>query len=413
MAISITSEPNTGDLIAAYIPDANRFEVQVTVSTGELPPKLKTIGRFYKIGTGTLVYSSPELTHEYATVATNTYTFNIDMAGRVQAYFDSLSIFPTLDTYTSGVLDILGIDYTLEATEVRATGTDDVYEDGSSATSSAITSVNAYRPLTETQDMTVYDANEAVSKFFTNKPLIDTVDYDSNVFLVVHDANAKYRVRVQYYQSGVLAATRYFFITGTTIGVNNTGKIGVIGVGPVNIDAVGAAGRFTTGAAVPMEANNITSYDIRVEDSGPTNVTETRTYYIEACSPIYRIHFANLLGGLDTLLVQRYKGETFSYSGTNYATPKTTSNTAQVSGVQVLQKFGVPGIAFKMADIPEDRAIWLRDLALSPAVRLEKDGAWISLIVTKCEISAEDELAQTYSLDFEAEYSNRIEGLRN
>lgn len=162
-----------------------------------------------------------------------------------------------------------------------------------------------------------------------------------------------------------------------------------------------------------MEANSITSYDVRVEDSGPTNYTDTRTYYIQACNPTYRIHFANLLGGLDSLLVSRYKNETTKAIGTNYATAKTGSNTAQVSGAQVLQKFGVPGIAFKMASLSEDTMLWLRHLALSNAVRLEKDGAWISLVVTKADLEAEDELGQTYSFDFEAEYSNRVEGLRN
>ena len=57
--------------------------------------------------------------------------------------------------------------------------------------------------------------------------------------------------------------------------------------------------------------------------------------------------------------------------------------------------------------------LWLRHLALSNAVRLEKDSAWISLIVTKADLQPEDELGQTYSFDFEAEYSNRVEGLRN
>lgn len=415
MAISITSEPATGDLIATMIPEANKFEVQVTVSTGELPAKLKTYLTFYKIGTGTVIGTSTTLTHEYSTLATLTYSFDVDVAGRVQAYYDSLSNFPTLDTYTSGVLDILGIDYKLTATEVRATGTDNVYEDGSSATSSAITSVNANRDLTQTQNMDAYDQNSSnPCSFFTEKPDGTQVDYDTNEWLVVHDANACYRVRVQYYQSGTLAATRRFYITGTTIGENDTGKIGIIPVGPVGIDAVGAAGRFLASAtAFPMESNNVTSYDVRVEDSGPTQVTDTRTYYVQSCNPTYRIHFVNLLGGLDTLLVGRYKNETTSVTGTNYASAKTSSNTAQESGIQVLQKVGTPGIAFKMGGLSEAQMLWLRNLQLSNAVRLEKDGAYISLIVTKADLQAEDELGQTYSLDFEAEYSNRVEGLRN
>jgi hypothetical protein len=414
MAISITAEPTSGDLIAAYIPGANDFEVEVTVSTGELPPKIKTYATFYKIGTGPVVDTSIELPHEYSSLATLTYSFDVDMNGRVQAYFDSLGIFPTLDTYPSGVSDGLGIDYVLTATSVRATGTDDTYQDVTTATSSAITSVNANRDLTQPQNMTAYDANTSVSSFFTNKPNNTVVDYSTNEWLTVHDANNKYRVRVQYYDSTGLLATRYFYITGTTIGENNTGKIGLIPCGPVGIDAVGAAGRFLASAtAFPMETNGVTHYDVRVEDSGPTNYTDTRTYYIQACNPSYRLHFVNLLGGIDSLLVSRYKNETTSATGTNYATAKHSGNTAQVSGTQVLQKVGSPGIAFKMAGLSEAEMLWLRNLVLSNAVRLEKDGAYISLIVTKADLQAEDELGQTYSLDFEAEYSNKIEGLRN
>jgi len=414
MAISITSEPTSGDLIATYIANANDFEVEVTVATGELPPKIKTYATFYKIGTGTVVGTSIELPHEYDSLATLTYTFNVNMAGRVQAYFDSLGIFPTLDTYTSGVTDALGIDYVVTATSVRATGTDDTYQDVATDTSSAITSVNASRDLSQTQNMDAYDANTSVSSFFTNKPDNTIVDYSTNEWLVVHDANSKYRVRVQFYDGTGLLATRYFFITGTSTGDNNTGKIGIIPAGPVGIDAVGAAGRFLASAtAFPMESNGVTHYDIRVEDSGPTNVTDTRTYYVQACAPTYRLHFVNLLGGIDSLLVSRYKNETTSATGTNYASAKTSSNTAQVSGVQVLQKTGVQGIAFKMAGLSQDEMEWLRNLVLSNAVRLEKDGAYISLIVTKADLQAEDELGESYSFEFEAEYSNRIEGLRN
>jgi len=416
MAISIASEPNTGDLIAAYIANANDFEVDVTVSTGELPPKIKTTVYGYKIGTGTVIHTSNELQHEYNSLATLTYTFNVDVSGRLQAFFDNLNLFPGLDTYTSGVSDAYGIDYKLEATSVRATGADDTYQDVATVSSSAITSVNAYRDLSKTQNMDSYDANTTnPHSFFTNKPDLSVVDYSTNEFLLVHDANSCYRVQVQFY-TGVLdttpAATREFFITGTTVGENNTGKIGIVGIGPVNIDAVGAAGRFVSGAAVPMESNGIKKYDIIVQDSGPTQVSLQRTYYVQACNPIYRIHFVNQLGGIDSLLVSRYKNETTRFDGTNYATPKTSANTAQESGVQVLQKVGTQGIAFKMV-VTQEEMEWLRQLALSPAVRLEKDGAYISIVVTKAEFTPDDDLGQTYTLDFEAEYSNRIEGLRN
>ena len=416
MAISIASEPKTGDLIAAYIANANDFEVDVTVSTGELPAKIKTTVYGYKIGTGTVIHTSNELQHEYNSLATLTYTFNVDVAGRLQAFFDNLNLFPTLDTYTSGVSDAYGIDYKLEATSVRATGADDTYQDVATVSSSAITSVNAYRDLSQTQNLDSYDANTTnPHSFFTSKPDGVVVDYSTNEFLLVHDANSCYRVQVQFY-TGVLdttpAATREFFITGTTVGENNTGKIGIVGIGPVNIDAVGAAGRFVSGVAVPMEANGIKKYDIIVQDSGPTQVSVQRTYYVQACNPIYRIHFVNQLGGIDSLLVSRYKNETTRFDGTNYATAKTSSNTAQESGVQVLQKVGTQGIAFKMV-VTQDEMEWLRQLALSPAVRLEKDGAYISIVVTKAEFTPDDDLGQTYTLDFEAEYSNRIEGLRN
>jgi len=416
MAISIASEPNTGDLIAAYIANANDFEVDVTVSTGELPPKIKTTVYGYKIGTGTVIHTSNELQHEYNSLATLTYTFNVDVSGRLQAFFDNLNLFPALDTYTSGVSDAYGIDYKLEATSVRATGADDTYQDVATVSSSAITSVNAYRDLSKTQNMDSYDANTTnPHSFFTNKPDLSVVDYSTNEFLLVHDANSCYRVQVQFY-TGVLdttpVATREFFITGTTVGENNTGKIGIVGIGPVNIDAVGAAGRFVSGAAVPMESNGIKKYDIIVQDSGPTQVSLQRTYYVQACNPIYRIHFVNQLGGIDSLLVSRYKNETTRFDGTNYATPKTSANTAHESGVQVLQKVGTQGIAFKMV-VTQEEMEWLRQLALSPAVRLEKDGAYISIVVTKAEFTPDDDLGQTYTLDFEAEYSNRIEGLRN
>ena len=416
MSIAITTEPNTGNLIASSISNANDFVVKVTISTGELPPKIKTIINFFKIGTATGIGSSVTLSHEYDSVAGLVYSFNVDPSGRVQAYFNSLDIFPALATYTSGALDLLGADYKLVATSWRATDTDDTYEEVAVATSSAITSVNASRDLTQTQDMVAFDQNETnPCRFFTDSPSTTIVDYASNVFLTVHDANACYRVRVQYYTAvgGSVAATRRFFTTGTTTGENDTGKIAVIGVGPVNIDATGTAGRFVTGAALPMEANDIVAYDVRVEDSGPTQVTETRTYYIQACNPTYRIHFANLLGGLDSLLVSRSRNETSSVTGTTYASAKTSNNTAQVSGVQVLQKTGIQGIAFKMEMLDENTRNWLRHLELSPAVRLEKDGAYISLIVTKAEFAPMDQLGETYSFDFEAEYSNRIEGLRN
>lgn len=416
MAIAISSEPATGDLIAAYIPGANDFDVQVTVSTGELPPKIKTIVYGYKIGTGTLVYTSDELQHEYNTLATLTYTFNVNAAGRIQAYYANHNLFPTLNTYTSGVSDAYGIDYQLEATSVRATGSDDTYQDVATASSSSITSVNAYRPLHETQDMDKYDANTTNPHyFFTNKPDGAIVDYDTNEFLLVHDANSCYRVQVQFYTGftdTTPAATREFYITGTTVGENNTDKIGIVGVGPVNIDAVGAAGRFISGAAVPMESNGIKKYDIIVQDSGPTQTTVTRTYYIRACNPIYRIHFVNQLGGIDSLLVSRFKNETTSWTGTSYGVPKHSGNTAQESGVQVLQRVGTPGIAFKML-VTEAEMLWLRELALSPVVMLESSGSYIPLFITDATFEADDDLGQNYTFTFAADYSNRTEGLRN
>lgn len=416
MAISITSEPNTGDLTAAYIPNANDFEVHVTVSTGELPPKIRTLVRGYKIGTGTLVYTSEELQHEYNSLATLTYTFDVNAGGRVQNYYNNNNLFPTLDTYTSGVSDAFAIDYELEATSVRATGTDDTYQDVATATSSRITSTNSYRDLSQAQNMTAYDANASnPHSFLTNKPDGTIVDYDTNEYLVVHDANNCYRVQVQFYTSALAttpSATREFFITGTTVGDNNTGKLGIIGVGPKNIDAVGAAGRFISGVAVPMESNGIVKYDVIVQDSGPTQVSNQRTYYIQACNPTYILHFVNQLGGIDSLLVSRYKNHLTSWDGTSYATPKTSSNDAANTGKQVLQRVGVPGIAFKMS-LNENHALWLRELALSPAVKLENSGSYIPLFVTKCDITADDELGESYTLDFEAEYSNRVEGLRN
>ena len=416
MAISIASEPATGDLIAAYIANANDFEVDVTVSTGELPPKIKTIIYGYKVGTGTVIYTSKELQHEYNSLATLTYSFGVNAAGRVQDFFNNMNLFPTLDTYTSGVSDAYSIDYKLEATSVRATGSDDTYQDVATDTSSAITSVNAYRDLTQTQNMDDYDQNSSnPCKFLTNKPSSVVLDYSANEFLLVHDANSCYRVRVQFY-TGLLdttpSATREFYITGTTIGDNNTGKLGIIGVGPVNIDAVGSAGRFITGAAIPMQANGIVKYDVRVQDSGPSQVTETRTYYVQACNPTYRIHFVNQLGGIDSYLVSRYRNELTSFSGTTYARPKTSTNTAQESGLQVLQKTGVQGIAFTQ-QVTQSEMEWLRQLALSPAVRLEKDGCYIGLFVTKADFTPDDNLGETYTFEFEAEHSNRIEGLRN
>jgi len=415
MAISISSEPNTGELIATAIPNANDFEVQVTVATGELPPKIKTQILGYKIGTGTVIHSSAELEHEYRSKATNTYTFNINAAGRVQNFFDNFSIFPTLDTFTGGVSDAYGIDYRLEADSWRATASNDTYQQVATATSSAITSVNARRELTETQNMEAFDTASTIvdRRFFTNKPNNVQTDYESNEWLMVQDKNSSYIVLVTYMLAdGSTFATREFYITGTTTGANNTGKIGQIGVGVKNIEAAGAGGKFLSGANIDFEASNIKSYSIEVRDGGGVYTTETRNYYITKCSPTYRIHFVNKLGGVDSLLVSRFKNSTFTTEGESYAVAKTSSNTAQESGLQVLQKTGKEGIAFKM-EVTEAERIWLKDLAVSPAVRLEKDGAYISLYITKLDFSADDELGQTYTMDFEAEYSNREEGLRN
>jgi hypothetical protein len=415
MSLSIISEPSTSTLVGAYIPGTNSFVVDVTVGSSESPPKLRSVINFYEVGTTSgALQTSVEIDHEYTTQQSSTvYRFNVDVSGRVQAYFNNLEQFHLLDTYSSGALDQYGCDYIATFTEIRSTGVDDTYQTVADTDSSSITIVNAFRPLTEAQNMDIYDANTTASNhFLTNKPDKVTVDYSTNEWLFAHDDDGKYFVNVEFYNPSLLA-TRQFYISGTTIGANNTGKIGVIGIGPVNIDAVGAAGRFLSGAAVPMEANGVTHYKVRVQNSGATEITPERTYRLSKCPIRYRIHFVNWLGGIDTLLVERSREDGFSVESESYYTPKHTGNSRTVSGVHTLRATGTKSVKFIKQGLSPDEFVWLQELATSPAISLEQDGIYIPLNLTKCEFEAEDEIGQFYKMEFEANHSNKIEGLRN
>jgi hypothetical protein len=418
MSVNITVEPSNTTLVGAYIDQGNILEVEVTVGAGELPPRLSSIIEFRPVGNvspGGAIGLSEIVFHEYTEyLGSNVYLFKFDVSSRVQAYFNNLELFPGLNLPSPGVNDKYGIDYRVTATEWRATGPDDTYEQDGNDVTGSITVSNAYRPLQQDQNLSIFDASVSnPSRFFTNKPLTTYTDYNANEWLLVHDAEGRYFVTCKYYNSSGLITTRQWYITGTTIGSNNTGKLGMVAVGPANIDATGAGGRFLSGGTFPMQANGVTHYTILVQDADPAEFTEERTYRINTCPVQYRIHFVNQLGGVDSLLVRRSKSNIFSSEVINYSIPKTSANTSQTSGVQVLQKVGKPGISFVIGMLSEEEFLWLQELAISPAVRLEKDGQYIPIFITQADFEAEDQPDGFYKLTVTAEYSNVLNGLKN
>lgn len=230
---------------------------------------------------------------------------------------------------------------------------------------------------------TVIPLASSNTRFLTNKPTPSPVALNESEYLslIVDNEDTINGYKVEFYDSSGVIGNAYKYLTPATSTVDGVVKncFRSIPVGPTNIN--NTIWDSSTGTTVIN--SSIVFYTIQagiVTDSGGSfsmiYLTEKRRYnLVSGCDDDKRIHFVNLLGGIDSYTFKMFDSGKLKFKPSKWQKGLFFPHTIGDHGEQVQETITSENIIVSAKDDLDFKScVWLSELASSPMPMLQIEG---------------------------------------
>ena len=412
--VTITSEP-VQDLQAVYRPLFYRFQVSgsITNELAALSVQVYVNGAVF----GAPIPVSPYEVEDLGSF--HIHRFELNIAGRVQQFFDMAEFLPTVAKGEATVGSSLQASVHIVVSSYYPDANGVLQLDPTTKTSQAVTVINAFRWSDEDPSLEYYDlfASPAVpsqAKFLTRKPGRVIVADDDTEFLGLYCKGfSSMRVRAYDFE-GALIDEGTILLGASSYGAE---EVTILPVGPANINAI-APGDWTTGGPVTIDSS-VRYYIIQagLVINGTTfwTLSELRRYYVvpNYCKK-HRIHFINSFGCPDSFTIWNSERVEYSVDGETYERALPSNPGLIDPGTLKVQNTGRLSVTSPVGNLTRaDQEFLAREFSMSPRIWTEKNGQYIPVFIESGNFDVLNTSETSQELTFSIRHSRRDFSQRN
>lgn len=360
--ITITSQPETGSILAAYLPIF--YRVVVRDETANVAPIVEA-----SVSVNGTLYTSFRVPYIESQVAGSDtdYSFDIDLAEVVQDAIRDVIPIPPINAYYFARVPLTEISVEFSAWYDNGSGL--LIEDTvNTEPGTDVFVVNAYRKAQEGAEMQPYAENERL--LLTRLPLSYELCKSNAFFLSVIDEIGGLGWEVKTYDASGSETSAGMLYPDSSAQQN----IATLGAGWWQLQAVSLIPSFWQGFTVPVFSTSVVRYTVQPFLMPAERAIGPKfTFYVSDNCCGYQFLFLNSFGVWEVLNVWEEETINYAVDGETFASPRALPSDAvylQVAQSQYLDKQGQNILNFIL---PESRDAWrefYKDFLASPEVYL-------------------------------------------
>ena len=408
--LSILSQPPQ-ELTPAYRPIIYTFLVVGAVT--DYPAALSVQPYVDGVAFGNPIRLEPYLMEDSG--GNTLHYFRLNLSERVQRFFSNDNFFPALgsggaigsDNFQAPLQVVASFYYpnangilTLQVNEQQST---------------EFPVLNAYRRGEETDSLELYDLGATTVTpssvlWLTRKPVNSILCIDDNELLGIFTKGlTAYRIRA-FDDSGALQSEGVAFLDISTFGAD---EVNIIPVGPVNINAISTW--YSGSVTIDSDTRYYLIQGGWIFGSSFLSLTPLRRYYIvpSDCRR-HRIHFLNSFGIPDSFTIWNNRIREYEVQNQIYQRPILGTGALTDGGTRDVQKKGRISISSPVGNLTNEEQGWLgREFALSAAIMVEEDGAYVPYILQPGTFGVDNDNDANPTLNFTLLQSRGEDSQRN